>query len=78
MPLILLQTKEGESSDMKDKAKKKKSDAKPDGNSVSSIESMPDLYEDFRPEEINEIFFTEAVQRDRSVHHENLWFFTRC
>ena len=42
------------------------------------VTSMPDLYEDFCPEVINEIFFTESVQKDRSVHHENLWFFTRC
>jgi hypothetical protein len=46
--------------------------------SIDQVTSMPDFYEDFRPEEINEIFFTESVQRDRNTHHENLWFFTRC
>jgi hypothetical protein len=52
---------------------KKKTD-----ESIGQIKSLPDFYEDFRPEEINETFFTESVQRDRSIHHENLWFFTRC
>jgi len=46
--------------------------------SIDRITSLPDFYEDFRPEEINEIFFTESAQKDRSIHHENLWFFTRC
>jgi len=46
--------------------------------SIDQITSLPDFYEDFRPEEINEIFFTESVQRDRSSHHENLFFFTWC
>ena len=46
--------------------------------SIDQITSLPDFYEDFRPEEINETFFTESSQRDRSIHHENLWFFTRC
>ena len=46
--------------------------------SIGQITSLPDFYEDFCPEEINEIFFTEAVKRDRSIHHENLLFFTWC
>jgi hypothetical protein len=50
----------------------------PADESIDQITSLPDFYEDFRPEEINEIFFTESSQKDRSIHHENLWFFTRC
>ncbi len=46
--------------------------------SIGQITSLPDFYEDFYPEEINEIFFTESAQRDRSIHHENLLFFTWC
>ena len=46
--------------------------------SIDQITSLPDFYEDFRPEEIHENFFTESVQRDRSIHHENLFFFTWC
>lgn len=46
--------------------------------SIDQITSLPDFYEDFHPEEINEIFFTESVQRDRSIHHANLLFFTWC
>jgi len=46
--------------------------------SIGQITSLPDFYEDFSPEEINEIFFTESVQRDRSIHHKNLLFFTWC
>jgi hypothetical protein len=46
--------------------------------SMDQVASLHDIYEDFRPEEIDDIFFTESVQRDRSIHHENLWFFTRC
>jgi hypothetical protein len=46
--------------------------------SIGLITSLPDLYEDFRPEEIEEHFFTESAKVDRSIHHENLFFFTRC
>jgi len=46
--------------------------------SIDQITSLPDFYEDFSPEEINETFFTESAQKDRSIHHEILWFFTRC
>jgi hypothetical protein len=56
---------------------KRKNKDQADGSN-GQITAMPDIYEDFCPEAINEIFFTESVQRDRSVHHENLWFFTRC
>jgi hypothetical protein len=55
----------------------RKSKGQSDG-SIDQITSLPDFYEDFRPEEINEIFFTASAQRDRSIHHENLFFFTWC
>ena len=44
---------------------------------MDQIISLPDFYEDFRPEDIDEFFFTESAQRDRSIHHKNIWFFTR-
>jgi len=47
----------------------KKNKGQPE-ESISQITSLPDFYEDFRPEEINEIFFTESAQRDRSIHHQ--------
>jgi hypothetical protein len=56
---------------------KEKNKDQTDG-SMHQVLSMPDIYADFRPEEIDEIFFTESFQRNRSIHHENLWFFTRC
>jgi hypothetical protein len=46
--------------------------------SIGQITSLPDFYEDFRPEAINETFFTESAQIEQSIHHVNLWFFTRC
>jgi hypothetical protein len=45
---------------------------------MDQITSLPDFYEDFRPEDIDEFFFTESAQKDRSIHHTNIWFFTRC
>jgi len=45
---------------------------------TSQIKSLPDLYENFSPEDIEELFFTESAKMDRSIHHENLFFFTRC
>jgi len=46
--------------------------------SIDQITSLPDFYEDFRPEDINEIFFSESEQKDRSIHHKNILFFTWC
>lgn len=58
-------------------SKSRKNKSQPEG-SIDQITSLPDFYEDFSPEEINEIFFTESAQRDRGTHHENLFFFTWC
>ncbi len=41
----------------------RKNEGQPDG-SIDQITSLPDFYEDFRPEEIDEIFFTAFAQRD--------------
>jgi hypothetical protein len=46
--------------------------------SIDQVTSLPDFYEDFHPEDFDEIFFTESVQRDRSIHHLNIFFFTWC
>ena len=49
----------------------KKNKGQPESQeSIGQITSLPDFYEDFCPEEINEIFFTESAQRDRSIHHQ--------
>jgi hypothetical protein len=45
--------------------------------SIGQITSLSDFYEDFRPEDINEFFLIGSSQNDRSIHHENIWFFTR-
>jgi hypothetical protein len=56
----------------------RKNKGQPDG-SIDQITSLPDFYEDFRPEEIDEILSTAFAQRDRSIHHQNIFlFFTRC
>lgn len=48
------------------------------GEAPEQITELPDFYEDFGPEAIHETFFTESAQRERSIYHENLFFFTRC
>ena len=55
----------------------KKNKGQPE-ESIGQITSLPDFYEDFCPEEINEIFFTKSAQMDRSIHHKNLLFFVWC
>jgi len=64
--------------DMMNKLGRKNNGQPESDESIDQITSLPDFYEDFSPEEINEIFFTESAQRDRSIHHQNLLFFTWC
>jgi hypothetical protein len=51
------------------------------GSTDSSIDqtmSMFDAYEEYRPENVMEIFLSDFTEGISVRPYENLWFFTRC
>jgi len=46
--------------------------------SVDQVMSMFDVYEEYRPENVIEIFLSDFAGGYSVRPYENLWFFTRC
>jgi len=47
-------------------------------SSMDETMSMFDAYEEYRPENVMEIFLSDFTEGNSIRPYENLWFFTRC
>jgi len=47
-------------------------------SSMDQTMSMFDAYEEYRPENVMEIFLSDFTEGMSVRPYENLWFFTRC
>jgi hypothetical protein len=45
---------------------------------IDQARSMYDSYEEYRPENIIEIFLSDFTEGNTVRPYENIWFFTRC
>jgi hypothetical protein len=47
-------------------------------SSLDQTMSMFDAYEEYRPENVIEMFLSDFTEGNSVRPYENLWFFTRC
>ena len=50
----------------------------PTKSSFYQTMSMFDAYEEYRPENVMEIFLSDFTEGNSVRPYENIWFFTRC